>query len=292
MTYLATTIEGFEDICAQEISGNVVCRGRVSCEKLPINVQGIDILFEKIGKGTIKTIEDVEKLITALKVQTDKSIRVTCLRNGNHPFNRVDIEQAVGQLMYNEGKNIELKQPEKILLIDIVDEQCFVGWLVKENLCKRDYRVKINSRSISACLAHLLLKWLAVQKNDRVLDPFCVDGVLAIEAAKLGCKVTARDPVNNNIRNAKINIAMAEEEIDCEEEKGEKPVEVDHIATAVIIGGNDARLHERIEKILSLPSKNIGIITNKKIDLLSQNELREVSIGKGFKLFAYKIKKN
>jgi len=296
MEYITATIEGVEDICAKELDGKKVCKGRVIGNKLKKNTKSADTIYKLIKKFKFKDLEDLEAKISKIDFLTKGSFKVVCKRKGNHRFRSMDVEKAVGEIIYKKGHKVNLKDPKNIIYTDIIDNVCLVGFLVLDKLCKRRYRVKINNQGINACLAFSLLKLIRYKNDEILLDPFCKDGVIAIEAALLGGKnIHAFDPNLNNVRNAIINAKMARVTIntDCRriEELGTlfKKKSIDKIATTIITSNKDKNAGKKIKEFFhqakTLIKKEIGIISNKEsikqyaTDFIIKEE-REVSIGK------------
>ncbi len=119
-----------------------------------------------------------------------------------------------------------------------------------------------------------MVKFSGARKSDVVLDPFCKDGVIAIEAAQEGIKrVHAYDDNKNNIRNALINAKVAKVKIDCKTLELDwldtifKERSVDYILTNVFISQRnkdaDRQVTELVHQAEFLLGKGMTIITNK-----------------------------
>ena len=153
--------------------------------------------------------------------------------------------------------------------------------LVKDRICKRDYRVRINNKSINACLAFSLIKIADVKKTESLLDPFCKDGVIPIEAKLLKIKkVFASDYVKNNVRNAIINSKLAKTKIKFEhyditwlDTKFNKN-SIDKVVTNLFISRTDKEPNKLIKEFFHqtnyIVKKSVVLITNKP-DLIKSN---------------------
>lgn len=224
MESIAVTINGIEDICAKEIKkvlGNEckkVCSGRVlfdsdNVEKLVRKGRSTERVYYLLNKLKFKKFEEIIDKAREIDFSKfiGKSFMVKCNREGEHDFKSIDVEGGVGEIIFEKGYRVNLKNPESIVYVDIVDKDCFIGVLLtRDRLSKRDYRIRINNQSINACLAYSLLEICGWGKNKSLFDPFCKDGVIVIEAALCGGKrVYGYDSNPNNVKNAEINAKLA-----------------------------------------------------------------------------------
>lgn len=224
---IAVCLKGTEDLIAKDLKGEKILDGRISFDKSK-NLGGVNVVYELIEQFKFKDYEDLIKKVSKLKFKFKGSFRVDCKREGEHDFDSGMIERGVGELIYKLGFKVDLKEPKNTIYVDIINDNCLIGVLEAKDLCKRDYKAKVSNQSLNACLAYFMLKLLG--KGD-LIDPFCRDGVIAIEAArmKLG-KVYAWDENYNNLKNAEINAALAEAKV-----KFCKPGEVNGINIATFL---------------------------------------------------------
>jgi len=219
MKYVAVTLKGIEDLASAEVKSLLkstsvkIGDGRLlfdakSLEKFSPTL--VNRLYLYIAHFDFSSGQDIIVKCSKVKFSLKGSFVVRCSREGIHDFDSRIIERDVGGVIYNQGFKVNLENPDNTVVVDIVGKKCFLGILVRDNICKRPYRIKVFSSSINACLAAAAVKLAAVKKSDSILDPFCRDGVIAIEASASGCEnVFACDESMNNIRNAKINAKLA-----------------------------------------------------------------------------------
>ncbi len=206
MKAIGRCLEGLEEFVVKDTNGKKVCRGRVEFDYKE-NVKSVEVIYEFLVKFKFKELEEIVKKILALKLEG--TVKVECSRSGAHDFRSVDVEGAVGKKL----ENVDLKNPGTIIYVDIVDDLCIVGKLIAKDLCKREYRVRISNQSINACMAYCLIR--DIKKDEILLDPFCKDGVIVIEASLNGCsKVYGYDSNRNNIKNAEINSRLAKASVE------------------------------------------------------------------------------
>ncbi|MFH1332252.1 MAG: THUMP domain-containing protein [archaeon] len=219
MRYVAVTLKGAEDLASAEIKSSLkaqaekVADGRLlfSAKSLKgFSPRLVSRVYSYMGHFSFSSLKDLVKKSSKLKFSFKGSFVVRCNREGVHNFSSRDVERDVGEVIYHKGFKVDLKKPRNTVVADVVGNSCFIGVLISDNLCRRPYRVKIFSSSINACLAAAAVRFSSINGSDVVLDPFCKDGVIPIEASILGCKkVFAFDESMNNVRNAKINAKLA-----------------------------------------------------------------------------------
>lgn len=227
MKAVAATLRGIEDVAIQEIKeiakikAKKITDGRIVFETKQLKklekARTITKLYWLLNHFKFKTLEDIYKEAKKLKYEIKKSFVVRCCREGKHSFKSKDVEAKIGEIIFKKGNKVDLKKPETTIYVEIIDSNCFIGVLYKKDMQKRKYRLRHSAASINACLAAALIKIAQCKKNDKILDPFCKDGVIAIEAALQGIKnIYCFDESLNNIKNAKINAQLAKTKISFE----------------------------------------------------------------------------
>lgn len=274
MEYIAVTIEGLEDICAQELKGKKIARGRVLFTEWKEDIQSADRIFEVWKKFKFKEFKEIIAKIPEIECTKDVPTKIVCHRDGNHSFKSVDVEKEAGKILREKGMNIEFKEPKQVIYVDVLDKNGYIGVLKKEKLCRRTYKVKIHNQGISGCLAYALLQLVKYVPEKAVLDPRCKDGAIAIEAALLGGKkIYALDEEKNSIRNAAINAKMAGTGIEPKWTEKKKLTtffkknEIDLMVTTIILSDKDVGAKKRLTNLLKeaggIVKERIGIHTNK-----------------------------
>lgn len=224
MEYIAKSYPTIEEATIKEIKEILKSNAKKILKKRVLFETN---LIDKFLKGT-RTSSEVYLLLKKFNFENQKDIInkcskinfsigkdfvVRCSRSGKHRFKTPDIEKLVGEVIYKKGNKVNLNSKE-VIYIDIEDKTCLVGKLLAKDLCKRPYRLYINNQSINPCLASSLIKISKIKATDTLVDPFCKDAVIPIEACLMGIKkVYAYDPEDNNIRNAKINSKLAKAKI-------------------------------------------------------------------------------
>ena len=221
MTYLGITLNGLENVASEEIkevvNGKIISqdRGKIIFSSKKNNfkdLRGIDRVLSLIKEFNFNNIKEFEANIKDLDFSSVKdTFRVDCHRVGEHDFNSVDVARIIGEVIFEKfGKKVDFKQPRSIIYVDILDGKCFIGIDLTGRLSKRDYRIKVHSSSINACLAYCMLRLSNLKDNEVLLDPFCGDGVICIEAGFYKkCRVIGVDKREGYLRSCRINAKIA-----------------------------------------------------------------------------------
>lgn len=207
-TFSIITEKNCESLCLRELKDRFKISGIKgsgfvdfsSSRELAVRVgyfsQSAKRLLFKIGSGSFKDLDDL-----SLKISNDllggfwfdfllNSYRVSCERLGVHDFNSVIVEQEVSSLIKKEisSKNSrcvpDYKSRELVFFVQIVDNDYLFGVdFAGRDLSKRGYLLFSNSRALKGSLAFNFLLFSGFKKGSFLLDPFALDGVIAIEAA-------------------------------------------------------------------------------------------------------------
>ncbi len=214
----AATIPGLEDVTIAEVkeklgvSAKKITEGRVSFSDHSdaVNLRSISRLCLLLKRFRFGNEEDIYRRVRRIRFKIEEPFLVRCIRTGQHSFDSQTIAKNVGALIFECGYNVDLKNPKTTIIVDIVNELCIIGILLKDRINRRDYRIRINPASIDATVAYAMLRIGGYKKTDILVDPFCRDGVIPIEAALAGGKnVYGLDENPNSIKNADINARLA-----------------------------------------------------------------------------------
>lgn len=221
MTYLGITLNGLDDVASEEIkdvvNGKIISkdRGKIifSSKKNNFkNLRGVERVLRLIKEFNFNNLGEFEENIKDLNFSPVKgTFRVDCKRIGEHNFNSVDVGRVIGDVIFEKfNKKVDFKQPKNIVYVDIFNDKCFIGIDLTGKLSKRDYRIKVHASSINACLAYCMLRLSNLKANEVLLDPFCGDGIICIEAGFYKkCKVIGADKRAGYLRSCRINSKIA-----------------------------------------------------------------------------------
>ncbi|MDI6737538.1 MAG: THUMP domain-containing protein [Nanoarchaeota archaeon] len=279
MEYLAYTVTGIEDIAIKEIEeltkakAKSILPGRLlfECSEKSINeliyiTRSLTKVCLLLSRFTFKTSEDIEKELKKIKFPIKGTFAAKCSRRGDHPFDSREIEVLIGNSAPKEFK-VNLENPNTLIYADIEGNGCIISIeLTRKELQKRDYRIKAHAQSVNPCVAYAMIRIAKWKTTETLLDPFCKDGIIAIEAAlyasniprgffsndgkiasidkkisRAELSVFAYDALMPNVRSTEINaklasvnkqITFSRTELDWLETKFKKD-SVDKIVTAV-----------------------------------------------------------
>ena len=225
MRYVASTIPRIEDIAIKEIKeilkvnskkllpGKILFETKV-IEDLIKKTRSINLIYQLITNFKFKRENDIYKTIKKIKFNIEEPFVVRGNVKENQKILRSEIEKNIGEIIYKQGYKVNLTEPKTTVYVDIIKDTCLIGIKLAENLFKRNYRIRTNNNSINACLAYALLRIADIKKTDTLLDPFCKDGVIAIEAYLYGVKkVYALDENINSIKNSRMNSKISKAKI-------------------------------------------------------------------------------
>ena len=198
---IGTTLTGLENILKKEVKGKIIYPGRVLFSKG--NSRASLIVYDYLTSFKFNNEKEIYDKVKKRKFKVKKTFRVDCSRQGKHKFSSQDIRGNIGELI---NKKVNLNNPKTIIYVDIIDDFCIIG-LNPENVGKRDYKVRVNNDTLNACVAYSLLKLANFSKNKTLLDAFCSDGTILIEAGLLGGKKLYG--LTQDIKNASINSKIA-----------------------------------------------------------------------------------
>jgi|SRR3989344_2091317 len=214
MDYIGVCIKGLEDYVAEFVKGIKLDNGRVKFSSLK-DIKFFDYVYELIESFKFSDFENLIIKLKKIKINIKGSFRVKCKREGDHEFRSLEVERQFGEFLFEKGFKVDLKNPENIVFVDILDDKCYVGLLKFSNLARRDYRVKVNKQSIDGCVAYTILKIGNLKENDIFVDPFCKDGTICIEASLMDCKkVFGLDYIGSNVLASRLNAKIANANIE------------------------------------------------------------------------------
>ncbi len=220
MKAVATTLIGIENIASEEIKEIIKTKtkkltdGRIlfgtKTLKLLEKARTITKLYQYITHFTFKDEEDIYKKAKKIKIPIKKSFAVRCYREGKHNFKSKNVEASLGEIIFERGHKVNLEKPTTTVYAEIIQNTCIIGILHKKDMQKREYKARLNPASINACLAAAMIRLAGTKQQHLVVDPFCKDGVIIIEAALMGIKKAyGLDDTMNNVKNARINAQLA-----------------------------------------------------------------------------------
>ncbi|MBS3149309.1 methyltransferase [Candidatus Woesearchaeota archaeon] len=206
MNILISTYQGLEDISIKEIKEITKKQAKIDSPSILIlkNSTQLDLFkiiycSRSINKATIlidsfnfKTLQDITNKISLInfKKYVSETFSVSCKRTGNHDFNSKPVFDSTVKIISNKY-NIQAnyKNPNTTIVINIINDKCYISIdLLNIELNKRKYKVKTSYLDINSCLAFSLLKIAEFNNKKKLLDPFCGNSSIVIEAALLSSR--------------------------------------------------------------------------------------------------------
>ena len=138
-----------------------------------------------ICKFDFKNLEDISKKLKISGFEAE-SFSVRCIRQGKHDFESKDIEKMVGDKV---DCKVSLKNPQKTLLAYVKDNKFYLGLDYSGfDMGKRSYKIFPHPASIRGDVAYCLIRLAGYSGKEKIVDPFCGSGTLAIEASLFSMK--------------------------------------------------------------------------------------------------------
>ena len=205
MKYIAYTLKGLEGTTSWEVSGKKSCEKHVLFTKKKKYVKSALFSYEFVESIRFTGLEDLTDKIKKIKLKIIGKFKVDCIKENNKRLTSQEIKVRIGEIFYNRGFKVDLKNPETIIFLDINNNECFIGR--NPVYYKRNYKVRSGRDSINPVIGYSLLKAAGFKTNEILLDPFCSDGVILIEAGLMkGRKLYG---FSEDIKNARINSKIA-----------------------------------------------------------------------------------
>jgi 23S rRNA G2445 N2-methylase RlmL len=199
---IAATLPGLEKITEKETKGKKYIDTKVIYNK-KLKLKSALYWYTLIKKFKFKKEKEIYSKIKKIKVE--EPIKIECMRKGEHNFNSQDIRHNLSKRF-----KTDYKAPRGTLVVDIKDNNCFIGKELESY--KRFYKIRTSRNSLNPIISYSLLKIAGLKKTDSLLDPFCSDGSILIEAGLLGCKKLFG--FEKDIKNASINSKVAKLKIE------------------------------------------------------------------------------
>lgn len=264
MTYVLKTLNNLEEVTIKESKdkSKKIFPQTLEIEKLP-KLTTITTSYRLLKKFKFKEIQEILKEIPKLK-----DFNIIC-KVADSKLNSQEIRNEAIAFICNEHKTKpDYKNPKETLYIDIIKDTCLLGTNPKTELCKRDYKVRTSNNSLNACIASSLLILADYNPKLSLLDPFCSDGAIIIEAAlRKGKNIYASDPKSTNLFNAKLNTEVAKVKIKFEVKQ------TDQIITKLPFiskRSNPKVIEKRLIDFLELATKAKSTIITQKTTLLEK----------------------
>ena len=205
MKGLAITNIGIEKVSSKEVKELIkakteVLKGGVSfdikelsdlcllCYKAQ-SVSRVLLLLKKFKINKIADLKQIEKIDFTEYLESKQTFASRCMKIGE--FSTREIEEEVGAIIIDSIENktkrkqkVNLDNPDVTFFSYVVNNEIYFGIdFAGVDLSKRDYKIFGHQRSLKGTIAYSLLR-IADYNNKKILvDTFCNDGSIPIEAS-------------------------------------------------------------------------------------------------------------
>jgi 23S rRNA G2445 N2-methylase RlmL len=132
------------------------------------------------------TQSELTKKLSEIKHIIPKGrFRVSVINQTSEVVDNQSLEKIFGILISDsiDSITVDLKNPEIIFYVIINPESLIIGLDFSGDMSKRDYRIFNSPMSIKGTTAYGLLKIVGFKNDEKLLDPHCNSGTIAIEAS-------------------------------------------------------------------------------------------------------------
>ena len=210
MKFITYTFKGLEYVTAKEVKGKVIDEKRILSSKKKKFIRSAFFSYELLKEFEFKSVKDLIDNIKKVKVKIKGKFKVDCNKENNNQYTTQEIRARIGEIYHNKGFKVDLENPNTIIFLDINGNACYLG--KNQVYYKRNYKVRSSRDSINSIIGYSLLKIADYNKKEILVDPFCSDGVILIEAGLM--KGKRLYGFSEDIKNARINSKVAKVKIE------------------------------------------------------------------------------
>ncbi|HLD02474.1 MAG TPA: THUMP domain-containing protein, partial [Candidatus Nanoarchaeia archaeon] len=174
--YIATCVDGMEEICEREVDGRKAWKGRVEFEGEVKKFNSVKNIYDLWKGFKFSSQKDIIAQAKTINNEIAGTFKVVANREGEHNFSSMEIERSVGEVFHEKGFKVDLKKPRSIVFVDIKDEMCFIGLLKEFELNKRKYRFKRITPNLDCTIAYGMMKLADIKDDEIIFNPHCKDG--------------------------------------------------------------------------------------------------------------------
>jgi 23S rRNA G2445 N2-methylase RlmL len=213
MNGLALCNKGIEDICASEIKELIGCsckvwKGHVLFKikkkeelcKVVYMSQSVRKVVLLVDKCNFDSEEDILEKISKLDLKEwlDSKKRFKAeIESDNPKIDVSDIRGKIGEKVIENIKKykqkVDLENPDVVFFTYINENKAYFGIdFSGKDLSKRSYRIFSSPKNIKSTIAYAMVRLSGYKKGEVLVDPFCISGSVAIEAALFENKFPVR----------------------------------------------------------------------------------------------------
>ncbi|RJS86240.1 class I SAM-dependent RNA methyltransferase [Candidatus Bathyarchaeota archaeon] len=209
MRLFATTVQGIEDVAAEEAERLTGCRaepdvGKVFLQapleavyRLNLASRTLHRVFIELCRERFETLSDLYRLAYGIDytefIDPDQSFAIRSERVGVHSFTSIDVSRIVGQAVIDSylaarGRRlrVDLDEPDVELYCLVRDDEFIMGVdTTGRSLHRRGYRVYEHPAALKPTIASAMLLLSGWRPGETLIDPMCGGATIPIEAAMM-----------------------------------------------------------------------------------------------------------
>jgi 23S rRNA G2445 N2-methylase RlmL len=181
-TVVECSLRKKEDFLKLVYNGRSFARVLVLLDSFSFN----DDFFERMETSILKI--DFGAIISE-----EDTFRVSCERSGEQEFSSEEVSQLAGErIVANFKRKVSLNEPKVVVYVYIQKNRCYVGIDVSGiELSKRSYNLFSTTMSLKPSVAYSVFR-ISGFKKGVLIDPFCGNGLIVIEAGMELNKISPR----------------------------------------------------------------------------------------------------
>ncbi|MFH1591395.1 MAG: THUMP domain-containing protein [archaeon] len=211
MQFIALTHRGIEDVARKELEelGAKSCEESIGCVAFESDISTVIAIIHRaqsisrvLASGWQGTATSPDEIAAAVKkdgikesslFSNQKTFKVATDRSGDHGYASDEVNRAVGGTIIDKyGLKADMETPDALVFVRIIDQSIAVGIDLSGELAVRHYKIFTSKASLKGTVGYALLRLSGFSGKGMFLDPYCADGVVAIEATLLSKKMSPR----------------------------------------------------------------------------------------------------
>ncbi len=197
MDFVSTTINGFEDISAKEISqiggkiekimdGKIIYSGDEDLiYRINYTSKHVYRTAVLLGMGKVESMNDIRNIVRKSDIDIS-NFEVKMEKKGNFKLREDKIESAITEEILKRNSKAKLIASPNVKILCYLEDNIFLFGIdtTGEGLNKRGYQIYHHPAPLNPIIASLLVDWSG-WKKEKLVDPFCGSGTILIEAHHL-----------------------------------------------------------------------------------------------------------
>lgn len=153
------------------------------------SVSRILLLLKQFKIKKLSDLKQIDKIDFTKYLDSKESFSSRCIKHGE--YSTQEIEGKAGEIIINNIKKktkrkqkVNLDNPDVIFLTYVAGNECYFGIdFAGRDLSKRDYKIFGHQRALKGTIAYFLARTAGYDSKKVLVDCFCNDGSIPIEAA-------------------------------------------------------------------------------------------------------------